>query len=112
MALVTDSLHLAGTDVKQGKMMATDFIIEDGVCKLLDRSAFAGSIATADRLVRVIRDEVGLPLTDAVKMAAEVPAKIMGINKGKLEAGYDADVIVFDEGINVETAFVGGNQVV
>ena len=112
VALVTDSLHLAGTDVKQGKMMATDFIIEDGVCKLLDRSAFAGSIATADRLVRVIRDEVGLPLTDAVKMAAEVPAKIMGINKGKLEAGYDADVIVFDEGINVETAFVGGNQVV
>ena len=112
VALVTDSLHLAGTDVKQGKMMATDFIIEDGVCKLLDRSAFAGSIATADRLVRVIRDEVGLPLTDAVKMAAEVPAKIMGINKGRLEAGCDADVIVFDEGIHVKAAFVGGNQAV
>ncbi|MBQ2707597.1 MAG: amidohydrolase family protein, partial [Clostridia bacterium] len=112
VALVTDSLHLAGTDVKQGKMMATDFIIEDGVCKLLDRSAFAGSIATADRLVRVIRDEVGLPLTDAVKMAAEVPAKIMGINKGKLEAGCDADVIVFDESIHVKAAFVGGNQAV
>lgn len=112
VALVTDSLHLAGTDVKQGKMMATDFIIEDGVCKLLDRSAFAGSIATADRLVRVIRDEVGLPLTDAVKMASEVPAKIMGINKGRLEAGCDADVIVFDEGIHVKAAFVGGNQVV
>ena len=112
VALVTDSLHLAGTDVKQGKMMATDFIIEDGVCKLLDRSAFAGSIATADRLVRVIRDEVGLPLTDAVKMASEVPAKIMGIHKGRLEAGCDADVIVFDEGIHVKAAFVGGNQVV
>jgi N-acetylglucosamine-6-phosphate deacetylase len=112
VALVTDSLHLAGTDVKQGKMMATDFIIEDGVCKLLDRSAFAGSIATADRLVRVIRDEVGLPLTDAVKMAAEVPAKIMGIHKGRLEVGYDADVIVFDEGIHVKAAFVGGNQAV
>ncbi|MBE6613111.1 MAG: N-acetylglucosamine-6-phosphate deacetylase, partial [Ruminococcaceae bacterium] len=51
-------------------------------------------------------------LTDAVKMAAEVPAKIMGINKGRLEAGYDADVIVFDEGIHVNAAFVSGNQAV
>ena len=111
VALVTDSLALAGTDVKVGKMLATDFIIEDGVCKLLDRSAFAGSIATADRLVRVITDEVGVPLVDAVKMITAVPAKIIGVNKGKLESGRDADVVLFDDGINIKGAYVMGKKV-
>ncbi|MBE6611366.1 MAG: N-acetylglucosamine-6-phosphate deacetylase [Ruminococcaceae bacterium] len=112
VALVTDSLHLAGTNVTRGKMMATEFIIEEGVCRLLDRSAFAGSIATTDRLVRVVTGEAGFSIVDAVKMITAVPARIMGVNKGNLAAGYDADVIVFDEGINVKHAYVGGKKVV
>ena len=108
VALVTDSLSLAGTDAKEGKMMATEYVIEDGVCKLKDRSAFAGSIATMDRLVRVIRDEVGMSIVDAVKMASEVPAKIMGLNKGVLAEGYDADIVIFDDNITVTEVWVGG----
>ena len=108
VALVTDSLSLAGTDAKEGKMMATEYVIEDGVCKLKDRSAFAGSIATMDRLVRVIRDEVGMSIVDAVKMASEVPAKIMGLNKGVLAEGYDADIVIFDDDITVTEVWVGG----
>ena len=111
VALVTDALSLAGTDAKSGRMMATDYIIEDGVCKLTDRSAFAGSIATTDRLVRVMRDEVGVPLRDAVAMAADVPAQIMGLRKGRLAAGYDADVIVFDDDVRVSAAWVMGERV-
>lgn len=108
VALVTDSLSLAGTDRKEGKMMATEYVIEDGVCKLKDRSAFAGSIATMDRLVRVIRDEAGFSIVDAVKMASEVPAKIMGLNKGTLEVGKDADIVVFDDDIRISEVWVGG----
>ena len=108
VALVTDSLSLAGTDAKEGKMMATEYVIEDGVCKLKDRSAFAGSIATMDRLVRVIRDEVGMSIVDAVKMASEVPARIMGLNKGVLAEGYDADIVIFDDDITVTEVWVGG----
>lgn len=112
VALVTDALSLAGTDAKSGRMMATDYIIEDGVCKLTDRSAFAGSIATTDRLVRVMRDEVGVPLRDAVAMAADVPAQIMGLRKGRLAAGYDADVIVFDDDVRVSAAWVRGERAI
>ena len=111
IALVTDSLALAGTDVKHGFMQSTEFIIEDGVCKLMDRSAFAGSIATADRLVRVITKEVGLPLTEAIKMMSSTPAHIMGLNKGALEAGLDADIVIFDDDINVQKIFVMGNEI-
>ena len=111
IALVTDSLALAGTDVKHGFMQSTEFIIEDGVCKLMDRSAFAGSIATADRLVRVITKEVGLPLTEAVKMMSSTPARIMNLNKGAIEAGLDADIVIFDDDINIQKIFVMGNEI-
>ena len=106
---VTDSLSLAGTDVKVGRMSQTDFIIEDGVCKLLDRSAFAGSIATADILLRVLTAEVGIPVAEAVKLLTVNPARVMGLaTKGELCEGYDADVVVFDGDINVKAVFVGG----
>lgn len=110
---VTDSLSLAGTDVKCGRMSQTDFIIEDGVCKLLDRSAFAGSIATSDILLRVLTKEVGIPLADAVKLITINPAKIMGLNtKGAIKQGCDADLVIFDENIGVKSVVVGGQIVV
>lgn len=62
-------------------------IIEDGVCKLADRSALAGSIATMDRLIRTMVQKAEIPLEDAVRMASETPARIMGVldRKGTLE---------------------------
>ena len=109
IALITDSLALAGTDQTHGFMQATEFIIEDGVCKLMDRSAFAGSIATADRLVRVAVKEADLPLLDAVKMITETPASIMKLaSKGKIAPDMDADLVVFDDDINVRAVFAHG----
>ena len=113
IALVTDSLALAGTDQTHGFMQDTEFIIEDGVCKLMDRSAFAGSIATADRLVRVAVKEAGIPMTDAVKMITETPAKIMGLpEKGSLKVGYDADVVAFDGDVNIKKVFARGVEII
>lgn len=110
---VTDSLSLAGTDVKTGRMSMTDFIIEDGVCKLLDRSAFAGSIATADVLLRVLSKEAGIPLCEAIKLITVNPARMMGLyNKGELALGKDADIAVFDADVNIKDVFVGGEKVV
>ena len=109
IALVTDSLSLAGTEATHGFMQNTEYIIEDGVCKLMDRSAFAGSIATADRLVRVAVKEAGIPLTDAVKMMTSTPAKIMKLSgKGRIAPGMDADFAVFDEDINIKKVFAKG----
>ena len=112
IALITDSLALAGTDQTHGFMQNTEFIIEDGVCKLMDRSAFAGSIATADRLVRVAVKEADIPLLDAVKMITETPAKIMKLSsKGKIARNKTADFVVFDENISIKAVFARGKLI-
>lgn len=110
VALITDSLEIAGTDIKEGVMSGTEFIVEDGVCKLKDRSAFAGSVATAEKLIQTLVKECGFEIPVAVKMLTEVPAKILKINKGKLLQGYDADIVVFDQEIRVANVFINGQM--
>lgn len=110
VALITDSLEIAGTDIKEGVMSGTEFIVEDGVCKLKDRSAFAGSVATADRLIKTLVKECGVAVPVAVKMLTKVPAEILKVNKGELAPGKDADIVIFDDDIAVKQVFLAGNK--
>lgn len=116
-ALITDSMRAAG--MPEGESIlgppATGLrvIVEDGVAKLPDRSAFAGSVATADRLVRNMVQLADVPLLHAVQMITATPARIMGVHgsKGSLMVGKDADIVLFDDNINVKTTIVGGNVI-
>ncbi len=76
----------------------------------MDRSSFAGSVATTDILVRNMISLGGVSLTEAITMMTQTPATIMGVNdrKGSLEKGKDADVVIFDKNINIQTTIVGG----
>lgn len=107
--LVSDSLAITGTDAVKGRMGATDFIVEDGVCKLCDRSAFAGSIVTGDAILRFMTGKCGLSVPAAVRLMTETPAKQFKLKKGHIRAGYDADIIVFDNDINICVVYVGGS---
>ena len=111
-ALITDSLAYAASE---GDVSAEPRVImEDGVCKLADRSALAGSIATMDTLIRTCIQKANIPMEDAFRMASETPAKIMGVfdRKGSIEEGKDADIIVFDKDINLTYVMQMGNEVV
>ncbi len=117
-ALVTDSMRAAGMPEGEYILGPLDtgqkIVVEDGVAKLLDRSAFAGSVATADRLVRTMISLGKVPLVDAVKMISLTPARILGIDarKGSLEAGKEADLVIFDDDIRVEQVFREGTRIV
>ena len=102
-----------GDSMLGNRLNGLKVIIEDGVAKLPDRSAFAGSIATTDRLVRNMIAMADVPLIDAVKMMTGTPASIMGVSdkKGSLSVGKDADIVLFDSNINIETTIVNGKVV-
>ena len=114
MILVTDSMRAAG--MGEGvfrfgsRANGYDVIVEDGVAKLMDRTAFAGSVATPDRLVRTMVKLAGVPVESAVKMITETPARAMGIydERGSLDDGKIADITVFDDNVNVQLTMVGG----
>lgn len=113
-ALITDAIRPAGTNVSESILGSIDnglkVIIEDGVAKLPDRTAFAGSIATADRLVRSMINLAEVPLEDAIKMISATPARILGVldKKGTLTVGKNADIIIFDKNINVSMTMING----
>lgn len=117
VALITDAMRAAGMppgdSILGSAKNGLPVIVEDGVAKLPDRSSFAGSVATTDRLVRTMMSLAGVSLEETVKMMTRTPAVIMGVGdrKGSLEAGKDADVVIFDENINVRATIVGGEVV-
>ena len=116
-ALCTDSMRGAGMPDGESVIGSLDkgqrVIIEDGVAKLPDRTAFAGSVATADRLVRTMIDLAEVPLLDAIKMITLTPARILKIDnrKGVLAVGKDADFTIFDENIHVSHTISEGNVI-
>jgi N-acetylglucosamine-6-phosphate deacetylase len=83
------------------------------VAWLNDRTAFAGSVATTDRLLRTMVCEAGVPLSEAVKMLTTTPARLVGIDgaKGALAPGMDADLVVLDERLTARLTVVEGRIV-
>lgn len=119
ICLITDSMRGAGmpegSRPKLGSLKdGQETIISDGVAFLLDKSAFAGSVCTADRCVRTMVQLAGVPLLDAVRMMTVNPARQIGMDdcKGVLRAGMDADVCIFDDDIQIKAVFVAGQKLV
>ncbi len=117
IALCTDSMRGAGMpdgeSILGSRAKGQKVIIEDGVAKLLDRTAFAGSVATTDRLVRNMINLAEVSLVESVKMMTLTPARIMNIDnkKGSIEVGKDADLVIFNEKINILHTIIDGKVI-
>ncbi len=117
IALITDAMRAAGMPPGESVIgnlhTGLKVIVEDGVSKLPDRSSFAGSVATTDRLVRMMIRLAGVTLMEAIQMMTLTPARIMNIadQKGSLTAGKDADILIFDENITVHTTMIKGKVI-
>ena len=117
IALITDAMRAAdmppGDSVLGSLKNGLPVLVEDGVAKLPDRTAFAGSVATADRLIRTMMEMAEVPLIECIRMISETPARIMNIQdkKGTLAPGKDADIVIFNAQIEVQQTFVMGKSI-
>lgn len=99
VCLVSDAIRFAGIKNCSGLTSSGNipYLIEDGVAKLTDRSAFAGSIATADVLLKQAV-QAGIELNSAVNMLTAIPAKAMHLAEyGSITPGKRAVFTVFDK---------------
>ena len=110
-------MRAAGTNVTESilgsKVNGLPVVVEDDVAKLPDRKSFAGSVATADRLIRTMRNKAGLELADAVQMLTANPARILGLQHqiGTIAKGLKADLLLFDEDIQIQKTMINGRFV-
>ncbi|HZE13734.1 MAG TPA: N-acetylglucosamine-6-phosphate deacetylase [Chthoniobacterales bacterium] len=113
ICLVTDAT--AGAGLPPGTeftLSGRRCVVGDGVCLLSDRSALAGSASRMIDLVRVMVNEVGVPLNEALAMATANPARALGLNtKGKLKPGADADLVILSRDLEVRRTLIGGERV-
>lgn len=111
MYLITDGLEYSATEIKENTVFTQEngvqVVCEGGVMLLADKSALAGSIATLRDCVRNMYKTVGVPLHSAVKMASLTPATVIGYRhtKGQIKVGYDADLIIFDDDLNIKEVY-------
>lgn len=112
ISLISDAMAAAACLRPEHLHLDPRMIVEDGVCKLADRSALTGSIASGIRLIQVMAEKAEIPVADCVRMAATNPARLMSINdrKGSIERGKDADLILFDENFHLQSVWIGGKQ--
>lgn len=119
VALVSDCISAAGTPPEKAvigsRKNGNPVVVKDGVAFLPDMTAFAGSVATGDRLLQTMLNNTNAGLVDAVKMLTATPARIMGIEdrKGFIKEGADADLVIFDykdKKVAIREVFIGGRQ--
>jgi N-acetylglucosamine-6-phosphate deacetylase len=113
ICLVTDATAGAGLpDGSKFSLYGNKCIVEKGVCLLADRSALAGSASRMIDLIRTMVTKVGVPLHEAIAMATDTPAFVIGLtSKGQFKIGGDADLVVISPELEVLQTFLAGEEI-
>jgi N-acetylglucosamine-6-phosphate deacetylase len=113
MILVTDKVALAKASTSEknlGRASAT-ITIRDGAARL-DDGTLAGSIISMLDGVRVMVEKAGVSIGDAAVMAATNPADVVGANdRGRIQAGARADLIVLSQALELKSVFIAGREI-
>jgi N-acetylglucosamine-6-phosphate deacetylase len=106
---VTDAMSAAGMGPGTYRLGGRKVIVDQASARLED-GTLAGSILLLNDAVKKMAQLSGARLEDAFRMASETPARLLGLSsKGRLEKGLDADVVLMDEALTVESTYVGGH---
>ncbi len=106
LTLISDSLCCAGMPDGEYISGGLKVILKNRRARLTD-GTLAGSSAMLINCVRKAI-EFGVPFEDAVKMASETPARLLGVNKGVVAEGYDADLLIVDDNLELDTVIING----
>lgn len=107
--LITDATRAAGLSDGQFEFAGQKVQVKQGRA-LTEEGTLAGSTITLEKAVKVMVRQVGIPVTEAVRMASLNPARVLGLDhrKGVLAVGKDADMVVLDDDFEVEMTIIRG----
>ncbi len=113
VALVTDSIRYEDWEVVRRRTRLPAGKWRSGGAYYTRTGVLAGSDLTMIEAVRNAVLEGGVSLVDAVRMASDVPARLLGLarSRGTIAAGKRADLVIFDRTFTVLVTIVGGRIV-
>lgn len=110
--LVTDAMAAAAAEDGDYRLGPMEVAVRDGVARLADSGAIAGSTLTMAAAVRHAVRVAGLPIADVVRAATATPAALLGLERvGSLRPGHFADLVVLDGGLTVQRVMRRGTWV-
>ncbi|MFD4960878.1 N-acetylglucosamine-6-phosphate deacetylase [Microbacterium sp. NPDC058389] len=108
IALITDAMAAAGAADGSYELGGLAVQVTDGVARLVEGGAIAGSTLTQDAAVRHVVS-AGVPLADALRAASEIPALAIGrADLGRLDVGSVADAVLLDADLAVQRVWIDG----
>lgn len=128
-SIIADGIHVDYSMVSIAKKLLSDrlFLISDAVEEnhseaymhirkedrfTLPDGTLSGSALTMMKAVENCVRNVSMPLEEALRMASLYPAKVMGISdRGRIESGCRADLVVFDDEFNVQKVCLNGSMI-
>lgn len=110
--LVTDAISAAGLNEGKYELGGQKITVKNGIARLQD-GTISGSTLTMNQAVKNYMEFTGVDLPEAVRAASSTPAELIGIDqkKGTIEPEKDADLVIFDEHIQVMKTIIGGEVV-
>lgn len=106
MLLISDSIRSAGLPDGEYESGGLKVFLKNGAARLADGTIAGSSATLLDCVKKAV--EFGIPLDDAVRMASRTPAELLGVKKGRIEPGYDADLLITDRELNIKTVITAG----
>ena len=109
LCFITDCLPAGGLPVGEYTLGAQKIFYDGTICKLED-GTIAGSVLQINKGVWNVYTNSDIPLYECVNCASLNPATVIGMdkNKGSLETGKDADIIITDSQFNIKKTIIGG----
>lgn len=108
MVIISDSVGSAGLpDGEYVDVSGLEVVVRKGDVVRLKSGVVAGSSSTLWECVcKAV--ECGIPFEQAVRMASRTPAEMLGVNKGVIAEGYDADLLIIDDDMQIDTVIIDG----
>lgn len=107
MVIISDAMRATGLGDGIYEFGGQDIEVKESVARTMD-GAIAGSTSTLWRCVKQAA-KFGVPFADAVRMATRTPADMIGMpNKGRIEVGADADLLLIDGEQELQRVMIGG----
>jgi N-acetylglucosamine-6-phosphate deacetylase len=108
--LVSDGTDVAGLpDGRHRRYEGTEVLVREGQARTLS-GGLAGSVTRLADMVRLMVETAGVDLADALRMAAQTPARSLGLtDRGVLSPGTYADIVVLGDDLQVQCTIARGN---